>query len=259
MSGFGDLEAPPVAIGNDSTSVLHVQDLSKAFGERKVISRINFSLAPREIVAVLGPSGAGKTTLFRCFAGLLHPDEGRVWFDGVDTARLSSKGRRLMAMVFQDYNLVRRLTAFENVLAGRLGHVAPWRGIARRFQRADKLKAFECLERVGMLDHAHDRADRLSGGQQQRVAIARALAQEPRLIVADEPVSSLDPSSAAGVLQLLRNIARSDGVAVICSLHQVGYARTFADRIIGLAAGRIIIDAQTNRLSDKDYHALYAP
>jgi phosphonate transport system ATP-binding protein len=110
-----------------------------------------------------------------------------------------------------------------------------------------------------MLDHAHDRADRLSGGQQQRVAIARALAQEPRLIVADEPVASLDPSSAAGVLQLLRNIARSDGVAMICSLHQVGYARSFADRIIGLAGGRIIIDAQTSGLSDKDYHALYGP
>jgi phosphonate transport system ATP-binding protein len=253
------LKAPQVATAKESAPVLRVEALSKAFGERKVISRISFTLAAREMVALLGPSGAGKTTLFRCFTGLLKPEEGRVWFDDVDTTRLPPAGRRLMAIVFQDYNLVRRLTAFENVLGGRLGHVAPWRGIARRFERADKLKAFECLERVGMLDYAHDRADRLSGGQQQRVAIARALAQEPRLIVADEPVASLDPSSAAGVLQLLRNIARSDGVAVICSLHQVGYARSFADRIIGLAGGRVIIDAQTSSLSEKDYHALYAP
>jgi phosphonate transport system ATP-binding protein len=240
-----------------SAVVLRVDGLSKAFGARKVVSRISFTLATHEIVALLGPSGAGKTTLFRCFTGQLAPDNGRVWFD--NTLAHPPAGRRRMAVVFQDYNLVRRLTALENVLGGRLGHVAPWRGILRRFRRADLLKAFECLERVDMLEHAHERADRLSGGQQQRVAIARALAQEPKLIVADEPIASLDPASAAGVLQLLRNIARSDGVAVICSLHQVGYARTFADRIIGLARGRVIIDAKTSALSEKDYHALYAP
>jgi phosphonate transport system ATP-binding protein len=254
----GQPHAAQVAGKEPAAVVLRVEGLSKAFGERKVVSRISITLAAHEMVALLGPSGAGKTTLFRCFTGLLQPDAGRVWFDNVDVTRPSRAGRRLMAIVFQDYNLVRRLTALENVLGGRLGHVAPWRGILRRFPRADMLKAFECLERVDMLDHAHERADRLSGGQQQRVAIARALAQEPRLIVADEPVASLDPTSAAGVLQLLRNIARADGVAVICSLHQVGYARTFADRIIGLAQGRVIIDAKTSTLTDKDYHALYA-
>jgi phosphonate transport system ATP-binding protein len=242
-----------------AAAVLRVEGVSKAFGARTVVSRISFTLAAHEMVALLGPSGAGKTTLFRCFTGLLPADEGRVWFDSVDATAPPPAGRRRMAIVFQDYNLVRRLTALENVLGGRLGHVASWRGILRRFRHADLLKAFECLERVDMLEHAHARADRLSGGQQQRVAIARALAQEPRLIVADEPVASLDPTSAAGVLQLLRNIARSDGVAVICSLHQVGYARTFADRIIGLVQGRVIIDAKTSTLSDKDYHALYAP
>ena len=120
-------------------------------------------------------------------------------------------------------------------------------------------KAFECLERVGMLEQAHARADRLSGGQQQRVAIARALAQEPRLIVADEPVASLNPASATGVLQLLQNIVRSEGVTVICSLHQVGYARAFAGRIIGLARGRVVIDAPTNTLGDGDFATLYEP
>jgi phosphonate transport system ATP-binding protein len=237
--------------------MLRVERVSKAFGERQVVVCVSFTLAAHEMVAVLGPSGAGKTTLFRCFAGLVRPDEGRIWFGGGEVTPVRPTGRRLIAVVFQDYNLVRRLTAFENVLGGRLGHAAPWRGILRRFEHADRLKAFECLERVGMLDHAHDRADRLSGGQQQRVAIARALAQEPRLIVADEPVSSLDPVSAAGVLQLLRNISQVDGVAVICSLHQVAYARTFSDRIIGLAGGRIVIDAQTNAVSDRDYHSLY--
>jgi phosphonate transport system ATP-binding protein len=221
--------------GADQPPLLRVEAISKAFGQRKVVSEVSFTLSPHELVALLGPSGAGKTTLFRCCTGLIEPDEGSVWFNGVATGRRRA-GRRPMAVVFQDYNLVRRLTALENVLGGRLGHVAPWRGILRRFERAD----------------------RLSGGQQQRTAIARALAQETPIIVADEPVASLDPASAAGVLQLLRNIARSDGVAVICSLHQVGYARTFADRIIGLAGGRVVIDARTGELSDKDYDALYA-
>jgi phosphonate transport system ATP-binding protein len=243
--------------GEDQSPLLRIEGMSKAFARREVVSGVSFTLAAHELVALLGPSGAGKTTLFRCFTGLLAPDKERVAFeDAAITHRRAS--RRPMAIVFQDYNLVRRLTALENVLGGRLGHVAAWRGILRRFERADKLKAFECLERVGMLDHAHERADRLSGGQQQRVAIARALAQEARIIVADEPVASLDPASAAGVLQLLRNIARSDGVAVICSLHQVGYARTFADRIIGLSGGRIVIDARTEELSDRDYEELYA-
>jgi len=249
--------APRLTSEANQAPLLRVESMSKAFGQRKVVSRVSFTLAARELVALLGPSGAGKTTLFRCCTGLLEPDEGRVSFAG-DASGRQRAGPRPMAIVFQDYNLVRRLTALENVLGGRLGHLASWRGILRRFKRADKLKAFECLERVGMLDHAHDRADRLSGGQQQRVAIARALAQETKIIVADEPVASLDPASAAGVLQLLRNIARSDGVAVICSLHQVGYARTFADRIIGLAAGRVVIDARTDELGDRDYDSLYA-
>lgn len=170
---------------------------------------------------------------------------------------LVSRQRRKIAIVFQQFNLVRRLTALENVLAGRLAHVPTWRGVLRRFERADILKGFESLERVGLPDQALQRADTLSGGQQQRVAIARSLAQEPRLIVADEPVASLDPSSPAGVLELLKEVARSDGVAVICSLHQVNYARLYADRIIGLSRGRIILDAQTRTLHDANYEALY--
>ena len=216
-------------------------------------------LAPGEVVAVLGPSGVGKSTLFRCITGLLRADAGMLHLDGADIAALRAVDRREIAVVFQQYNLVRRLTALDNVLAGRLGHVAQWRGILRRFERADMLKALECLERVGVLDQAMQRADTLSGGQQQRVAIARALAQKARLIVADEPVASLDPGSAAGVLQLLREIARTEGVAVLCSLHQTGYARTFADRILGMSDGQVIVDAPAGELDEAAIAALYAP
>ena len=172
---------------------------------------------------------------------------------------MTATGRRKIAIVFQDFNLVRRLSAFENVLGGRLPHVPPWRGILRQFERSDKRKAFECLERVGLLDHAHQRADTLSGGQQQRVAMARALAQEARLIVADEPIASLDPASAAAVMNLLKDIVRDDGVIVICSLHQVGYARSYADRIIGLSHGSVLMDKPVTAFSDGDIDALYAP
>ncbi len=241
-----------------SSPVLVVERLSKAFGTRTAINEVSFTLAAGGFTAVLGPSGAGKTTLFRCITGLARPDAGHVRFGDADVSALEVQDRRKIAVVFQQFNLVRRLTALDNVLAGRLGYVPLWRGVLRQFERADKLKAFESLERVGMLEQAHQRADTLSGGQQQRVAIARALAQEPRLIVADEPVASLDPSSAAGVLALLKDIARTDRVTVICSLHQVGYARTFADRIIGMAGGRLAMDAATATLDEAAFAALYA-
>ncbi len=247
-----------VAAGAPATPLLSVHGVSKAFGERWAIYDVSFDMAPGEVVAVLGPSGVGKSTLFRCIAGLHKADAGVVRLDGADIAGLRAADRRQIAVVFQQYNLVRRLTALDNVLAGRLGHVAQWRGILRRFERADTLKALECLERVGLLDQARQRADTLSGGQQQRVAIARALAQEARLIVADEPVASLDPGSAAGVLQLLRDIARTEGVAVLCSLHQTGYARTFSDRILGMSDGQIIVDAPAADLDDAAISALYA-
>jgi phosphonate transport system ATP-binding protein len=249
--------ATPQPCSGDRMPVLNVEGLSKSFGPRSVLERVSFTLSEHKFVAVLGPSGAGKTTLFRCITGMTAADTGRIQFEGVEIESLALRERRKIAVVFQEFNLVRRLTALENVLAGRLAHVPMWRGVLRCFDRVDILKGFESLERVGLLDQALQRADTLSGGQQQRVAIARSLAQEPRLIVADEPVASLDPSSAAGVLELLKQIARSDGVAVICSLHQVNYARLYADRIVGLSRGRVILDAQTGTLDDAKYHALY--
>ena len=237
---------------------LVVAGITKSFGgPRPAVEDVDLTVHDHEFVAVLGPSGAGKTTLFRCVTGLLVPDRGTVTIGGDDLAALRGRARRRIAVVFQQFNLVSRLSALDNVLAGRLGHVPAWRGWLRRFTRADRLLALECLDRVGLLDHATQRVDRLSGGQQQRVAIARALAQQPDLIVADEPVASLDPSASRGVLELLRDIARAEGVGVLCSLHQVPYARTYADRVIGLSHGRVLFDAPTARFDQLAFDRLY--
>jgi phosphonate transport system ATP-binding protein len=217
---------------------------------------VSFAVREREFVAVLGPSGAGKTTLFRCMTGLLAPDSGVVRVSG-ETVRVWDRvTRRHIAVVFQQYNLVGRLSALDNVLAGRLGYVEGWRAWARRFDRKDRLLALECLDRVGLLSRAMQRADTLSGGQQQRVAIARALAQQPDVIVADEPVASLDPSIGAGILELLRGI-RSEGVSVACSLHQVHFARQYADRIVGLSHGRVVSDVAAGDFNRSAEEALY--
>ena len=216
--------------------VLSARALGKRMGERSVLEGLSFELRRGECLAVLGPSGAGKTTLIRCLSGQLVADAGQVSLEGREVAALAAVQRRRIAVVFQQFNLVGRLSALDNVLAGRLGHLAPWRGLLRRFTPHDRLLALQCLERVGMLGHAAQRADTLSGGQQQRVAIARALAQQPGVILADEPIASLDPGHGAAVLELLRDIARTEGVAVVCSLHQVDMAQRWADRILGLTA-----------------------
>jgi phosphonate transport system ATP-binding protein len=241
-----------------SAPVLAVSGLNKSFGDRRALVDVGFTLEAGTLAAVLGPSGVGKSTLFRCIAGLESRDSGALRFEGSDLGAIRQIDRRRIAVVFQQFNLVRRLTALDNVLAGRLGHVSWQRGVFRQFTRADKLLALECLERVGMLEFATQRADTLSGGQQQRVAIARALAQRARLILADEPIASLDPAASAGVLQLLKDIAKTGGVAVLASLHQVDYARAFADRILGMSEGRIVIDAPTGALDEAAFAKLYA-
>ena len=220
-----------------------------------ILSDLSLDVGAHEFVAVLGPSGAGKTTLFRCLTGLLVPDTGTVQLGGVAVDRLRGRERRQIGVVFQQFNLVSRLTALENVLAGRLGHVPAWRGWSRRFGAADHNLARDCLEQVGLAAFAARRADTLSGGQQQRVAIARALAQQPRLIVADEPVASLDPDTGAAILDLLHQAARSRGIAVVCSLHQVALARATADRIVGLSHGKVVIDVAASGF-DAGAHAV---
>jgi phosphonate transport system ATP-binding protein len=253
------LPAASAKLAADDAPRLAASGVSKSFAGRAAIENVSFSVSGHEFVAVLGPSGAGKTTLFRCLTGLARPDRGVIRIDGEDVALLRGPERRRIAVVFQQFNLVSRLTALDDVLAGRLGYVAAWRGWLRRFGRADRLLALESLDRVGMLAEALQRAGTLSGGQQQRVAIARALAQRPSLIVADEPIASLDPNAAAGVLDLLRGIARSEGVAVICSLHQMGFARDYADRIIGLSRGAVVADGPVAEFDEAALHRLYDP
>ena len=227
--------APPA----QAAQRMRLEAVSKAYGGRDAIRDISLNVHEHEFVALLGASGAGKTTLLRCVAGLLAPDHGAIYVSGANVSELRGRARRRVAVIFQQFNLVGRLSALANVLAGRLGHVPAWRGITRSFERADRLLALACLERVGLLDQAAQRADTLSGGQQQRVAIARALAQQPDIIVADEPVASLDPANGAGILELLRGICREEGVSVLCSLHQVHLAREYADRLVGMAEGRV--------------------
>ncbi len=240
-----------------TTALFTASGISQRYAGRAVLDDIGFVLRPGEMLALLGPSGAGKTTLFRCLAGLQAPDAGRARLDGTDVLALRGRERRRIGLVFQQFNLVGRLSALDNVLAGRLGHVPAWRGMLRMFSREDVALAQHCLDRVGLADHAAQRADTLSGGQQQRVAIARALAQQPDLIIADEPVASLDPGSGTGVLELLKAICHADRVAVICSLHQPDYARRYADRVLGLRAGRIVVDVPAADLAHAQLQALY--
>ena len=251
------MTANAAATSASAPARLTLEGVSKAFGGRYAVVDVGFEVRAREFVAVLGRSGAGKTTLLRCVAGLLTPDRGSVRIAGLDATRLHGRQRRRIAVVFQQFNLVGRMSVLANVLAGRLGYVPAWRGLARRFGRADRLLALECLERVGLLDIATQRADTLSGGQQQRVAIARALAQQPDVIVADEPVASLDPRNGAAILDLLACICRDEGVSVLCSLHQVELARRFADRIVGLVDGRIAFESAATRFDEARAAMLY--
>ena len=241
---------------------VRVEHLTKRYGDSvTALDDVSFDVSPGEFVAVLGPSGAGKTTLFRCLTGLTRPDGGSVLVRGRDICAVRGRelraARQEVALIFQQFNLVRRLTAVHNVLAGRLARLPTWRVVLRHFARPDRQRALACLDAVGLLERAHARADQLSGGQQQRVAIARALAQEATVILADEPVASLDPESAATVLDTLRAVAGT-GVAVVASLHQVNLATTYADRIIALRAGRVIQDAPMARLDPRALEQIYA-
>ena len=242
--------------------ILRVEGLTHHYGERRVLDGVSFSMASGEVVAMVGPSGAGKTTMFRCITRLVRPSEGTVHVAGQDLSALEGsdlrRARCETAMIFQHYNLVRRLSALDNVVVGRLRDLPAWRAVMRRPGRAERERARVCLGRVDLAEFAGTRADRLSGGQQQRVAIARALAQRTKLLLADEPVSSLDPASAGRVLAALRSVADEDGIAVLCSLHQVDMVPTFADRVIVLRDGRVACDVPAGSFAAEHRELAYA-
>ena len=254
---------PGVGANGTAGAVMVAEGLVKSYGPgARALGGVSFVVRPGEVVAVLGPSGAGKTTLFRCLTGLTPLDAGSVIVNGRLLSHARGRelrmARRDVALIFQQFNLIRRLTALQNVLAGRLAQTRTWRVVLRRFARADRQLALGCLDTVGLLDKAYARADQLSGGQQQRVAIARALAQDAKIILADEPVASLDPESSATVLESLRAAAAA-GVAVIASLHQVHLAKSFADRIIALRDGTLLEDAPNASFDSRALEQIYEP
>jgi phosphonate transport system ATP-binding protein len=251
-----------IAMAPPPDPAIRIVGLRKRFGDRIVLDDVSFDVAAGEVVAILGASGAGKTTLFRCVTCLAQSDCGQIFLGrhAIRTlgGRQLSMARSEVGLIFQQFNLIRRLSALDNVLVGRLGEVATWRVMLRRFPSRDRQLALAALDRVGMLSYALQRADSLSGGQQQRVAIARALAQQSRFVLADEPVASLDPESAKSVLSILRDIARERLIAVLVSLHQVEFAIQFADRVIGLRAGRMIADRPAAAFSEIDHRMIFA-
>lgn len=241
---------------------LRVKGISKRYGDTLALGNVSLSVEAGEFVALLGPSGAGKSTLFRCVTRLEAPDCGTIIALGRDVGLLTNAEltaiRREIGMIFQHFNLIGRVPAIDNVLLGRMGHAPTWRVALRCLSSADRQLALAALDRVGLLERAYQRADSLSGGQQQRIAIARVIAQDARLLLADEPVASLDPQSADNVLGVLRSVARERDMAVVCSLHQVDLARRFADRVVALQAGQKTLDIEPAEMKNQDFNDIYA-
>lgn len=229
--------------------VFRVHGLTVRYGSAVLaLDTVDLRIAPGERLAIIGPSGAGKSTLLRCLNRLVEPSDGQVEFEGREVTHVHGSGlrslRQHVGMIFQQFNLVARLTVLQNVLVGRLrfrqGALRVWPSLVRWLPRTDHDRALACLAKVGIAELADRRASDLSGGQQQRVAIARVLAQEARVLLADEPIASLDPRSALGVMDLLRRINEESGTPVVVNLHHVDVARRFATRIIGMRQGRIV-------------------
>jgi phosphonate transport system ATP-binding protein len=242
--------------------MLSVTDLEKTYpsGER-ALRGVSMDVSGSETVAVIGPSGAGKSTFIRCINRLTEPTGGSVELDGVEVTELSGdrlrEVRRDMGMIFQEFNLVERLTVMENVLSGRLGYVSTWRAFRRSFSGDDIERAYEVLDRVGLSGHENDRADELSGGQRQRVGIARAVVQRPKILLVDEPTSSLDPETSRAVMDLLAEIAAEDEIPVLINIHEVELAQDYADRIVGLRDGETVFEGSPADLDDDARDRIY--
>jgi phosphonate transport system ATP-binding protein len=241
--------------------MLEISDLRVVYGNgNEALKSINVSAKRGEIIAIIGRSGAGKSTLLRTINGLQKPTSGRIVLDGEIITALSAsrlrQARRHIGFIWQEYNLVERLPAITNVLSGRLGYTGAG-SAAYYFDRSHREIALRSLERVNLLHRANFRADRLSGGEKQRVAIARAIAQQPKIILADEPVASLDPELSVQVMTDLARVAREDGVLTLINIHQVELAKAFADRLIGIAQGVVVYDGTAENLTDAVLDDIY--
>ena len=252
----------PLAAGDSAGRVLELRNLNKHYRAGvAVLKNISLKFADRGIAAIIGPSGTGKSTLIRCINRLTDPTSGEILFKGTDLAKLNGRrlreARRKIGMVFQEYNLVERLSVIENVLCGRLGYLPAWRAWLRRFPAKDIERAFDLLDAVGLADFATERADRLSGGQRQRVGIARALMQEPDLVLADEPTSSLDPKTSVEIMELIARQAGAQDIPVIVNIHNVELAKRFADRVIGMSKGEVVFDGPPKALEHSHLRQIY--
>lgn len=242
--------------------MLEVKNLTKIYeGGVLALDDVSFNVEPGEFLAVIGLSGSGKSTLLRCINRLVEPTSGQVLWHGIDITSANQSElrliRRKIGMVFQHFNLVSRSPVITNVLAGRLGYVNPAMSLLNRFPQQDIDAALNQLERVGITDQAYKRADELSGGQQQRVGIARAMVQEPEIILADEPVASLDPVLAHSIMQYLEKINQEDGVTVLCSLHFLDLVHRYADRAIALNEGKMMFDGSPKAIDDEKFKDIY--
>jgi phosphonate transport system ATP-binding protein len=245
--------------------MLEVRNLTKVYGDGTVALRdVSFTVEKGDFLVIIGLSGSGKSTLLRCINRLIDPTEGRILWDGADITAASAEDlrviRRQIGMVFQQFNLVKRSSVLTNVLTGRLGYVNPGSSLFYRFPARDRELAWKALERVGITDQARKQARELSGGQQQRVGIARALVQQPRMLLADEPVASLDPVLAHSILGYLEQLNQEDGITVLCSLHYLDLVQRYATNVIGLRGGLLVYrgtgeDIRT--MSDTQFKEIY--
>ncbi len=244
--------------------MLEVRNLTKIYDDGTVALRnISFTVEDGEFLVIIGLSGSGKSTLLRCINRLIEPTEGEIIWNGVNITQADAaqirRIRREIGMIFQQFNLIKRSTVIINVLAGRLGYVNPWSSLVYRFPEQERAMAMRALERVGIADQAYKRADELSGGQQQRVGIARALMQQPRMILADEPVASLDPVLAHSILGYLEQLNK-EGITILCSLHYLDLVQRYATRVIGLREGQIVYRGSRDdirRMTDEEFREVY--
>ena len=241
--------------------MLRIEHLVKDYpGSVRGLDDVSLVVPDGEFLVLIGLSGSGKSTLLRCINRLVEPTSGRILLDGLDVTAASPaelrKIRRSIGMIFQQFNLVRRSTVLTNVLHGRLGYVSSLQSLVGHYAEQDYRRAVVNLDRVGLRERAHNRADRLSGGQQQRVAIARALMQEPKIMLADEPVASLDPATSHSVLKYLQQINR-EGMTVICSLHFLSLARAYGSRVVALKGGRLVFDGLPAEIDEQRFKAIY--
>jgi phosphonate transport system ATP-binding protein len=242
--------------------MLRVENLTKVYPNgTQALNNVSFEVADGEFLAVIGLSGSGKSTLLRCINRLIEPTSGKIYWDDLDITAATGadirKIRRQIGMVFQQFNLVKRSSVYTNVLTGRLGYVSTFPSLLHLFSREDHQRALDSLEQVGLVDKANVRADSLSGGQQQRVGIARALMQEPKLILADEPVASLDPVLAHSILKYLEQLNKERKITVLCSLHYLDLVHRYATRVIALKDGNLMFQGLPVEIDDAQFKAIY--